>query len=112
MKSVFVVAAAILVISLASVKAIEDEKDCKCWKDFVPELHIDHYHCRGLKHKRLFDCNEPEIALCKCTVDGKQITLDLGELHCAGLKTGQKECDNHEDFAEFFEKNPQLKLHH
>ncbi|KAL3286042.1 hypothetical protein HHI36_000555 [Cryptolaemus montrouzieri] len=111
MKSLFLIAP-LLVLLLAVARAVETEEDCKCWKDFVPELHVDHYHCRGLIHKRLFDCNEPEPPLCKCTVDGKQITLDLGETHCAGMKNAGKNCDNDQEFEEFFKQNPHLKLHH
>ncbi|XP_045480621.1 uncharacterized protein LOC123685080 [Harmonia axyridis] len=111
MKTVLLVAS-FLILSVAFTNAVDDEADCKCWKDFVPELHIDHYHCRGLKHKRLFDCNEPEPPLCKCTVDGKQTVLDLGEVHCAGIRGAGKDCDNVAEFEELFKKHPQLRLHH
>ncbi|KAK9869202.1 hypothetical protein WA026_002952 [Henosepilachna vigintioctopunctata] len=111
MKSI-ILFAFVMTLYLVGVESIKDKDKCKCWPDFVPEIFVGHYHCRGLKHKRLFECNEPQPPLCRCIVNGKDIFLDLGESHCLSVKEKGHRCENDDEFDEFFANNPHLRIHY
>ncbi|KAL3286041.1 hypothetical protein HHI36_000554 [Cryptolaemus montrouzieri] len=110
MKSI-ILFACVVALHVVSVISSDDVSTCKCWPDFEPELTKGHYHCRGLKHKRLFECNDPQPPLCKCTVNGGEITLDLGESHCLSVDDEGRRCNNHEEFDDFFARNPHMRIH-
>ncbi|XP_045480631.1 uncharacterized protein LOC123685090 [Harmonia axyridis] len=110
MKSI-ILFAAVVAMYLAGVESIEDKDKCNCWPEFEHELLDGHWHCRGIKHKRLFECNVPLPPLCKCKVDGREVLLDLGESHCLSVKEEGRKCENHDEFDEFFALHPHLRIH-
>ncbi|KAL3286039.1 hypothetical protein HHI36_000552 [Cryptolaemus montrouzieri] len=83
---------------------------CGCWKDYEPSTEAGKAVCRGTKTGRLFDCNEPDIPICKCTHDGKVVERDLGHTDCA-LVNGNKDCDNAADFEDFFKRHPEHRIY-
>ncbi|KAJ3647387.1 hypothetical protein Zmor_019266 [Zophobas morio] len=109
LRKVRVTVLAILAVVATALASVTWEGDCHCWDEFYKFSKNGVYFCKGIKHNRVFMCNDVKPPICKCEVDGHIISLDLGETNCLSVVQGLAGvwCHNKKDFEKYFSTHPE-----
>lgn len=80
-------------------------EECKCWDGYEAIKSLSgSYYCRGRNINKLFRCNEDKPPICKCSINGKEINLELGETNCFF-----QICENEEEWEMFRQKSTEFR---
>lgn len=97
-----------------SLVAADEKEDCKCQPGFEAKQNKEgEWRCAGKLLKIIEPCNLPRSPQCKCTGGANGIVTDASGVHCSisenGVEKKRWDCDNKEEFEEFYKQNPDFK---